>query len=201
METGDPMTTTVITVGPECAPSRRSPGVAVDAFLKSERQTILAAAGAALTRQQMPHYSWDGDEAALRRLSALFDQLLNGLNARDLGPIVAYAERIAEERFSAGYDLSEVQVAFNALEEATWSCVLAELDASDFAEAIGSISTVLGAGKDALARRYVSLATNTHVPSLDVRALFGGNPEGVPAGQEPGRGRAALEPPKRKENR
>jgi hypothetical protein len=201
MEIGDPMTTTEITVGPESAPPRRSPAVAVDAFLKSERQTILAAAGAALTRKQMPHYSSDGDEAALQRLSALFDQLLDGLNTRDLGPIVAYAERIAEERFSAGYDLSEVQVAFNVLEEATWSFVLAELDASEFAEAIGSISTVLGAGKDALARRYVSLATNTHVPSLDVRALFGGNPEGVPAGQGDGRGRPALELPKRKENR
>ena len=194
------------------APSRRSPSVAVAALLESMGLPILAAAGAALTRTQMPHYSSDGDEAALQRLSALFDQLLRGLNARDLGPIVAYAERVAEERFSAGYDLSEVQVAFNALEEATWSCVLAELDASEVAEAIGLISTALGAGKDALARRYVSLATNTHVPSLDVRALSRGNPEGVPAGQEraapyvhdtrslPKDGRPAPGLSKRKEN-
>lgn len=196
------------------APSRRSPAVAVAAFLESEGPTILAAAGAALTRKRMPHYSSDGDEAASQRLSTLFDQLLSGLNARDLGPIVAHAERVAEERFSAGYDLSEVQVAFNALEEATWSCVLAELDSSEVAEAIGLISTALGTGKDALARRYVSLATNTHVPSLDVRALFRGNPEGVPAGQERaapyvrdtrslpknGRRRPDPGPSKRKEN-
>jgi hypothetical protein len=29
--------------------------------------------------------------------------------------MVAYAEAVAEERFHAGYDLSEVQAAFNAL--------------------------------------------------------------------------------------
>jgi hypothetical protein len=156
-----------------------APSDPLPAFLKNRRRAILGAAGAALTRQHMPHYSGDGDEAALRRLSALFEQLLGALDARDLGPIVAYAERVAEERFWAGYDLSEVQVAFNALEEATWSCVLAELDASQFAEAIGLISTAIGAGKDALARRYVSLATETHVPSLDVRALFRGSAAGV----------------------
>ena len=89
-------------------------------------------------------------------------------------PIVGYAEQVADERFAAGYDLSEVQVAFNALEEATWSCVMRELDSSELAEAIGLISTVLGAGKDALARRYVSRAADTHVTSLDLRTLFGG---------------------------
>jgi CBS domain-containing protein len=168
-------------------PFEGAPSDLVPTFLKKHRRAILAAAGVALTRQHMPHYSWDGDEAVLRRLSALFEQLLCALDARDLGPIVAYAERVAEGRFSAGYNLSEVQVAFNALEETTWSCILAELDAAQFAEAIGLISTAIGAGKDALARRYVSLATDTHVPSLDVRALFGGNAEGVHVGQPGGR--------------
>ena len=82
--------------------------------------------------------------------------------------------RWPKERFSSGYDLSEVQSAFNALEEATWTSVFRALDASAFAEAIRLISTVLGAGKDALARRYVSLATDHRVTSLDVRSLFGG---------------------------
>ena len=81
---------------------------------------------------------------------------------------------IATERFHAGYDLAEIQTAFNALEEATWMRVLQRLDASELAEALGLISTVLGAGKDALARAYVSLAADTNVESLDLRALFAG---------------------------
>ncbi len=43
-----------------------------------------------------------------------------------------------------------------------------------YAETLGHVSTILGAGKDALARRYVSLATDTRAPSLDLRALFTG---------------------------
>jgi hypothetical protein len=143
-------------------------------FLEQERRGILTDAGTALARAHTPHYGLVGDEKVYERLGALFDRLVEGLAVRDLGPIVAYSEQVADERFASGYDLSEVQVAFNALEETTWTCVLAELDPSEFAQAIGSISTVLGAGKDALARRYVSLATESHVPSLDLRALFAG---------------------------
>jgi hypothetical protein len=36
------------------------------------------------------------------------------------------------------------------------------------------LTTVLGVGKDALARTYVSLASHEHVSSLDLRALFEG---------------------------
>ena len=38
----------------------------------------------------------------------------------------------------------------------------------------GLLSTILGFGKDALARRYVSLSSQRHVPTLDLSALFAG---------------------------
>ena len=145
-------------------------------FLEKEREPILAAAQAALGRARARHYATIGDRAIRKRLSGLFDQLVAALTARDLGPMVSHAETVADERFEGGYDLSEVQVAFNALEEATWSRVLEELSPSDFADAIGLISTVLGTGKDALARRYVARAAKTRVGSLDLSALFGGTP-------------------------
>lgn len=44
----------------------------------------------------------------------------------------------------------------------------------DLAAAIGLLSTVLGFGKDAVTRKYVSLASRRHVPSLDLTELFGG---------------------------
>ena len=55
-----------------------------------------------------------------------------------------------------------------------WRRVAADVPPADLAEAIGLLSTILGFGKDALARRYVSLATQRHVPSLDLSALFDG---------------------------
>jgi hypothetical protein len=144
------------------------------AFLAGEREPILKAAETSLARMHARHYDSAGSGEVRERLSILFDQLVDGIATKNLVPIVDYARRVGEERFAAGYDLSEVQIAFNALEEATWSRVLEGLDASEFAEALGLISTVLGAGKDALARTYVSLASDTHATSLDLRALFAG---------------------------
>jgi hypothetical protein len=143
-------------------------------FLTRERAAIVTAAETALVRAHARHYESAGETEVHRRLEALFDHLLLALRERDLGPLLAFAQAVAEERFNAGYDLSEVQTAFSALEEATWARILAELDPSQLAESLGLVSTILGSGKDALACRYVSLATNTHVPSLDLRALFAG---------------------------
>jgi hypothetical protein len=53
------------------------------------------------------HYESAGANEVRQRLEALYDHLLDALRSRDLGPIVSYAEQVAE-----------VQTAFNALEEA-----------------------------------------------------------------------------------
>ena len=67
-----------------------------------------------------------------------------------------------------------MQTAFNVLEEAIWQDVIVALPAEDLVEASGLLGTVLGAGKDTLARTWVSLASQQHVPSLDLTALFQG---------------------------
>lgn len=153
-------------------PSERTTATAE--LLERRRVEIVSDAEAALARAHSRHYETAGVEAVHERLELLYDHLLQALEHRDLAPTIAYAEQVAEERFTAGFDLAEVQTAFNALEEATWARVFAELEPSEFAEALGLVSTILGAAKDALARRYVSLATDTHTPSLDLQALFAG---------------------------
>jgi len=39
---------------------------------------------------------------------------------------------------------------------------------------VGLLTTVLGFGKDTVARKYLSLAMKRHVPSLDLSVLFAG---------------------------
>ncbi|HET7045226.1 MAG TPA: hypothetical protein VFI37_10290 [Gaiellaceae bacterium] len=148
------------------------------AFLRRERAEILAGACQAL-RSRAPHYDSGGREQTRRRLETLYDELLAGVADRELGGVVAYAKRVAWQRFAAGYDLSEVQTAMNMLEEAVWKRVVARQEPAGWAETLGLVSTVLGAAKDAVAREYVSLATHAHAPSLDLGALFAG---GTPAG-------------------
>ena len=143
-------------------------------FLVRERAAVVGAAEAALARTHGGHYESAGANSARERLEALYDRLIEAVDTRDLGGMVAYARRVARERYGDGYDLSEVQAAFNTLEEATWSRVLADLKPEQVAEALGLVTTILGAAKDALAREYVSLATSRHAPSLDLSRLFSG---------------------------
>ena len=143
-------------------------------FLTRERDVIVREAEETLMHLRERHYESAGAVEVERRLSALFDHLVAAVTTRDLGPVVGYAQEIADERFAAGYDLAAVQTGFNALEAATWGRILTGLEPTQLAEALGLVSTVFGAAKDALGRRYVSLATKTRAPSLDLRALFAG---------------------------
>lgn len=144
----------------------------MDEVLTNDRELILDQAYATLERAHVAHYQAVGEGYTRERLADLFDLVVEAIRTRDLSPVVHAAELIAEERFHSGFDLGEVQTSFNSLEEAMWRRVVAAEPPNELAESIGLLSTVLGAGKDALARTYVSLASHRHVPSLDVSALF-----------------------------
>ncbi len=143
--------------------------------LLSERATrILDDALQAIARSHLRSYEKAGGAMTHERLRALFVLTARGVKEKNLGPMIAHAEEIARERYASGYDLWEVQTAFNVLEEAIWLTVLKEMKPEELAEALGLVSTVLGAGKDALARSYVSLASKTKAPSLNLQSMFSG---------------------------
>lgn len=144
------------------------------AFLRRSREEIVARAALSLGGSHVRHYEAAGQREVRRRLERLYDVLVAAAASRDLGGVIAFAEQLARERFDAGYDLSEVQAACNGLEEAAWSRAFLDLPPDQYGAALGLISTVLGTAKDALARTYVSLATHTHAPALDLQALSAG---------------------------
>jgi hypothetical protein len=142
--------------------------------LKPSSAEIIEQASQALERSHLPHYERAGGDIDRQRLQDLFDVVIACLERRELAPVTDYAEAIASKRHDAGYGIGEVKTAFNVLEEAMWRTIVAATPPDQLAEPIGLLATVLGAGKDALACAYVSLATRQHVPSLDLRALFEG---------------------------
>ncbi len=151
----------------------------VEELMVKDRSAVLEEAFAGLQRSHEVHYEHAGQAVTQERLADLFDHVVAGLRERQLEPMGSYCEELAEQRFTTGFGISEVQTAFNTLEEAMWTHVVAETPPSELAEAIGLLSTILGFGKDALSRRYVSLASARHVPTLDLSALFVGS-EGDP---------------------
>jgi hypothetical protein len=80
---------------------------------------------------------------------------------------------VARERYADGFGLQEVHAAFNVMEEVIWRRIAAKLEPLQYPEAFGLASTVLGAGKQALALHWVTLAGHHHaVQSLDLSAMF-----------------------------
>jgi hypothetical protein len=148
--------------------------MALTETMSAARDEVIQEASTSLERGHLAHYEASGWEASRRRLSDLFDLIVECLAKRKLDPITEYAQNVAEQRFNAGFDISEVQTAFNVLEEAIWRVVIAPLPADELLESAGLIGSVLGVGKDTLARTWVALATSQHVPSLDLTALFEG---------------------------
>jgi hypothetical protein len=142
--------------------------------LTQKGEVIVSAAASALDRSHVPHYTEEGPDAARDRLGQLLALVLESVTSRDLVPMTDHTAHIAKERFEAGYDIREVQTAFNVLEEAIWSEVITGVAPEHLAEALGLVGTVLGVGRDTLAATYVSLATRQHVASLDLSALFRG---------------------------
>jgi len=144
------------------------------AVLSDARTEIIDEAAKAVDRSHLGHYESVGPAELRHRLEALFDIVFECLSSRRLDLILRYAEELAHDRFRAGFGISEVQTAFNVLEESMWHHIVVGVPNDELAESLGLLTTVLGVGKDALARTYVSLASHEHVSSLDLRALFQG---------------------------
>lgn len=143
-------------------------------LLKDRTDDILSHAFQATSRAHLKSYETAGAEETRQRLQALYQLVVQRVSERNLTPMRLYAKTIAGERFGSGFDLWEVQTAFNVLEEHIWLYILKELPPTERADALGLVSTVLGVGKDTLARTYVSLASKNKAPSLDVQHLFSG---------------------------
>jgi hypothetical protein len=143
-------------------------------LLHERMNEIISEAEASLSRSHLTHYEKEDAEHNRQKLKALYVLAVRAIAEKNLGPMLAYAETVARERYEASFDLSEVQTAFNVLEEAAWRFVVKNLPPVEYGEAIGMISTVLGAGKDMLARTYVMLASKSKAPSFDLRSIFAG---------------------------
>jgi hypothetical protein len=94
--------------------------------LEKERGSIVETACESI-RHSRTKYESAGQEETRRRIEALYEELLGTLSSHDLGNVIHCARQLAAERFESGYDLSDVQGAFNALEEAAWSGLCARL--------------------------------------------------------------------------
>jgi hypothetical protein len=147
-------------------------------LLERDGEQIVAEASETLARSRLAHYVEAGRAVGQERLARLFQLTVQSINDHNLVPVMDYMAEVAHDRFHAGYAIREVQKAINVLEEAIWNHIVENVPPGELAHALGLVSTVLGAAKDSLARAYVSLASKSKAPSLDLSALFEGSTGG-----------------------
>lgn len=141
-------------------------------FLESDKIEIINETLFELDRSRLKHYSESDKDTNEERLKNLYKILINCVSSKSLVEICNYCEDLAEKRFNAGFDLYEVQSTINVLEEVIWKKIIKYLPTSEYERALGMIATILGAGKDSLACKYVSLASQCKKPTLDLSELF-----------------------------
>lgn len=146
----------------------------VNQLFERESEAILSEATKALGQSHLEHYEEDGADITGKRLEALYEIVQQCLRHQSAMLMNRHAEDIAQKRFRFGFELFEIQTAFNVLEEAIWKRMATLLEPKEFAGTMALVGTILGNGKDALARTYVEMACKHKVTSLNTNALFAG---------------------------
>ena len=143
-------------------------------LLEQKADEIIEEATKALTEANLNHYKKASIERNEKRFKTLFYKMFRGIKTGNLEKIREYIENIVHERFMAGYELQEVQIAFNLLELAFWTKIIEKLKLSEIREARKRMNTVFGMGRDTLIITYVSLASKYKAPSIEPSLLLKG---------------------------
>ena len=144
-------------------------------LLNEKSKQIIDEATEALVRAPVKHYNSNTAKQNRERLTNLLSLTSKSIKSKNLIPMVEYAQKISNERYEDNFDLQEIQSAFNILEEVIWQKISTDMKPQDYPEAFGLASTVLGAGKEAMAVEYVSLVSNRkNIKSLNLSELFQG---------------------------
>ena len=158
----------------------------VSAVLAGAEDRVVEEAVAALAEGDQPDQHRHGAEERRRDVRQLFRLVLRCVREGSAESIITPSARIAAHCFAAGTDLAEVQGEFNALAEALWRHADGSLTGEQRVQALGLVNGIVGAGKDALARTYVTLASGARNPPGRQAALQ--EEDGAPAAAAEGAG-------------
>ena len=115
---------------------------------------------AVLELEQRHTHSVPSGPEARRHLRDLFELVVQCVRDGGADAIIASAQQLAVDRFVAGFDIGDVQGEFNVLEEVLWREMADTLRGDQRIEALELLNTILGSGRDTLARTYVFLASD-----------------------------------------
>jgi hypothetical protein len=119
----------------------------------------------------MEHYRRDGETVTRHRVDALYTQVVRAVLELDLDGLLSHVRRVAQERFAAGFELSELRTAFVMLEESIYRRALARLPREDASWGLALVTTAFTQARLALGQTFVSLPAG-HATAVDLSVLF-----------------------------
>jgi hypothetical protein len=134
--------------------------VSFQQIIENKSPEILSTAVLVLESARLKSYASEMTDTIWVRMRLLLEVAERCLRDRDGRPMIGYAEDLARKRYKAGCALHEIQTVFNSLEEALWEQMMSDVEPTEFLAAMGMVSSVIGMGKDAVARTYVELSTD-----------------------------------------
>ena len=111
-----------------------------------------------LLRAQLPHYKEVIPDQIKLRYQHLFDGMVSCIESNKFDAMNKLMEKVAAERFEAGYELSEVQIGINTLEESMWRKTSEFVDQDKQINAMKEVSYLFCKAKQKLLSEYALLS-------------------------------------------
>lgn len=151
--------TRLVTEPEVTASERRWRFVDTSAALASATEQVVGEAIAALERRDQARGHPASPQERRRDVGNLLDLVLRCMREGCAEPITKPCQHMAAARFATGADIAEAQEMFNVLQEVLWRHVIGIFAGEQRTEALGLVSAIVAAGKDAVAQTYVALAS------------------------------------------
>ena len=126
----------------------------LEEILTENEQGIIEKAAVNLGNYRLKNYEMAKLSEIEWWMGALFSALRESIKQKSMDPFLRYSENLGKLRAEKGFDLKEVQIAYNLLEEHTWEVVLERGDPKTRVQDLTQISEIVAAGKDKLTKWY-----------------------------------------------
>ncbi len=136
----------------------------LSAVLADARDQVIGEALAALSERNQAGCLAASPAERHQDMEHLFDLIERCVHEGHCEPIIGPSQQMAADQFAAGIEIAEIQAVFTVLEDVLWRHLADAVSGDQRLETLRFVDVILGAGRDALARTYVSLASHADDP-------------------------------------
>lgn len=126
-------------------------------LLYNKPDRVLADATNSLLRAHLPHYEKFKESDINERYRKLLISITKCVEKNSCNDLASYMDKLSDERFSMGFEPTEVQVAINIFEEALWKNISDLVDGDKQISAMKLITGIISRAKQEMLGEYAML--------------------------------------------